>query len=359
LLLVLPGRLLSQDGPTNRISAQPVEVTVGQPVTLSAAFAQQNIEVPQPDGAEAAAQFFRYVWDFGDGSAAKETAENTTAHAYSGVGTYAAAVSMRAYGASPGPEVPFTTVASSNTVLITVRASDGGAGGGAGDSGGGGGDSGGGDGAGGDDGSLPPDVPLPTVEIVVHENSVPESGDATPENLVLYPGSTVRLACRTEATGVQFAWSASAGLDIDQNGNVRPWLPGTMKVTAKGKVTINGYTYEISDQAQLLVREPVLELRLADDGDSEGGPPTPIFEGHPATVIAEAYPAFGNWTDWKVVWGTELAAIQSTTANGTVVRNDPASSPAPASAPPPGSEWRHQDATVDAKKAGEIVLQAS
>jgi len=69
-LLILPLRhILSQEGQApNQISAQPTEVNTGAPVSFSAAFAQPEIEVEQPDGSEEIAQFFRYVWDFGDGT---------------------------------------------------------------------------------------------------------------------------------------------------------------------------------------------------------------------------------------------------------------------------------------------------
>ena len=69
-LLTFPLRyILSQEGSeTNRISAEPTDLAAAGLVLFSAAFAQPGIEVQQPDGTEAAAQFFRYVWDFGDGT---------------------------------------------------------------------------------------------------------------------------------------------------------------------------------------------------------------------------------------------------------------------------------------------------
>ena len=242
---------------------------------------------------------------------------------------------MRAYASTPGPGVPFTAIPSANTVLTTVHPADDDGGDPPPDDGGSppddGGDSGG-------DGEAPPPI-LPPVEIVVHPDFVPESGDPAPENLVLYPGSTTRLAIQTEATGVDFRWSCSPGLDVDQSGNVRAWRTGTMSVVATGAVTIEGQSYELSDSVPLPIYAPTYELSLP-----EGEP----VEGHDGPVTAEAYPALGDWTDWQLAWGADLATVAGG-PNCDVQRDAPA----------PGSVWRQGPATLAAAKPGPIVVQAS
>ncbi|MBI2192928.1 MAG: hypothetical protein HYU36_13190 [Planctomycetes bacterium] len=167
----------------------------------------------------------------------------------------------------------------------------------------------------------------------------PTARIGVPTGYVLYPGTIVQLSALP--ADVKFTWSAADGIDVDSTGRVLAYRPGLARVRIQATVTSGGVDYEISDEKFLDVSTPALVLTQ---------PPDVLYEGHEATITAEAFPAAGEWRNWSLLQGADIASLEAGTVENLPTYKD---------TPVAGAAWMKAEGIVKLDRYGVVVVTAA